>query len=94
MLVTLSHPSLQLPQLFSSSRSCTLVKSSVSSGSDCFSEPECRQECSPTLPSINQQRCLTQPSSDCFVQQCRTVSRAGQCSQLSQQQCSIVYDVR
>ena len=34
-------------------------------------------------------------SRDClYVQQCRTVARTQQCSQLSQRQCSTVYDIK
>ena len=89
VLTSLTCSTLTLPQLFSPGRSCNLVRSDTNSGSDCFSEPECRQECT----TLNQQRCANQPSSGCFVQQCRTVTASQQCSQLSQQQCSIVYDL-
>ena len=89
-MLILTTSTLSLPQLFSPGRTCNLVRSSTNSGSDCFSEPECRQECT-TLP---QQRCATQPRSGCYVQQCRTVTASQQCSQLPQQQCSIVYDVK
>ena len=87
LLTRLTSPGLALPQLFSPGRSCSLVRSSTRSGSDCFSEPECRQEC---RSSVSRQVC-GQPSSGCYVQQCRAVG-SEQCRQ--QQQCSLVYDVK
>ena len=48
-----------VPQVFSSGRSCNLVKSSVRSGTDCFTEPECRQECT----TVNQQQCANPAAS-------------------------------
>ena len=55
LVLVLFLPSLTraVPQVFSSGRSCNLVKSSVRSGTECFTEPQCRQECT----TVNQQQC-------------------------------------
>ena len=59
LLTCLTSLTRAVPQVFSSGRSCNLVKSSVRSGSECFTEPECRQECT----TVNQQQCANPPSS-------------------------------
>ena len=61
LVLVLFLPSLTraVPQVFSSGRSCNLVKSSVRSGTECFTEPQCRQECT----TVNQQQCANPPPS-------------------------------
>ena len=77
---------------FPPSRSCNLVRSSFNSGSQCFSEPECSQQCS----TAASQQCFTQMQSQCSnvaEQQCSTVNEQ-QCSIVSDQQCNTVYDTK
>ena len=52
-------PGARVPGVFSPGRSCSLVRSSARSGGECFSEPECRQECN----TVNQQQCANEPAS-------------------------------
>ena len=61
LVLVLFLPSLAraVPQVFSSGRSCNLVKSAVRSGTECFTEPQCRQECT----TVNQQQCANPPAS-------------------------------
>ena len=77
---------------FTPSRSCNLVRSSFKSGSQCFSEPECSQQCS----TAASQQCFTQMQSQCSTvteQECSTVNQQ-QCSTVTDQQCNTVYDTK